>query len=169
LFDHAYSEAPQEACGILGIDPDSGQVIRWIATANRAADPTRFYAIDPTALAQYLPELSDQGLQIGFYHSHPNGDPIPSVTDVSEATYPESPYLILGIKQDTRRLAAWELRYGAVTPIPLHISDLPPAPYIDESLSSRQTVAILLTGAIVFSALIAIALSLLPPAPPIPT
>lgn len=169
LFDHAESEAPREACGLLGIDPDSGQVIRWIATPNRALDPTRFYVIDPATLVHTVPTWTKQGMNMGFYHSHPDGDPIPSATDVSQATYPESPYLILAFKQGTRRLAVWEMRYGVVTPIPLHISDVPPAPISDESLNTQQTVAILLTGALIFVALIVIALSLLPPAPPIPT
>jgi hypothetical protein len=93
------------------------------------------------------------------------GEPIPSPADVKQATYPDTPYLIVGLKGGSAKLAAWTMRYGQVTPVTLHIGDEPPP---TEPLSSAQKIAILASAGIALILMIVIALSLLPPAPVIP-
>ncbi len=95
------------------------------------------YYMDERALVAALISLEARGLElIGFYHSHPHSDPIPSPTDVRQATYPDTPYLIVGLKDGAARLAAWQMRYGQVSEVPLHVGSEPP-PESPQSLSQR--------------------------------
>lgn len=76
--------APREACGLLfGVD---AAVSGWSVTANVAADPRRHFEIDPAALIAALRTEREGGERVaGYWHSHPSGDAMPSVTDAAMA------------------------------------------------------------------------------------
>ncbi len=166
IIAHARQDAPHEACGIIaGRDNRAAKVI---PVDNVAANPQTTYVMDPVALAYHLPQIDRYGLTlIGLYHSHPAGDPIPSQTDIRKATYQRTPYVIVGLKGQQPELAAWTFNGPRVQHVELHIGDNPP-PHVDEPLSKAQHIAIGISAVIAFFALITIALSLLPPAPPVP-
>jgi proteasome lid subunit RPN8/RPN11 len=158
ILEHACLESPQEACGlILG---QQGQVERVVAAANIASDPLRRYMIDPQFLSQHLPEA------IGFYHSHPRGEPIPSPTDVREAFYPDMITLIAGLKGEPS-LAAWKIANGRVDPIEMHIGPEAPPRYHDLPFTRAQKIAVAISIVAAFCLLIWLSVALLPPAPPI--
>jgi proteasome lid subunit RPN8/RPN11 len=169
LETQAKAARPREACGLIAGHGTQAQQI--LPAENVAADPERFYVIDPAALAKHLPALERQGQAlIAFYHSHPQGDPIPSQTDIAEVTYGDIPYLIIGLRGGEARFAAWRFDRGRALPVALHIGDVPPpegfAP--DDALSKPQRVAVVVAGIIAVIALIVVSILLLPPAPPIP-
>ncbi len=163
---------PTEACGLL-FGTANGHVYEVIPVSNIAADPIRHYVMDPAALAQHLPRAEREGLTLlGFYHSHPKGDPIPSPTDLHEATYSDVAYLIVGLRgtlDATPRFAAWRLAWGRAERLPLYlgssIPDIAPSP---TPLSYAQRAALVLTGVLALLIVLAVGISLLPPAPPIP-
>lgn len=164
IIEHARADAPNEACGL--VIGRQNRVSEIIHIPNTAADPQHQYRMDDKALVTTLSRLEARGLELlGIYHSHPAGDPLPSPTDIRQATYPNTPYLIVGLKNDTASLAAWKMRAGQVDAVPLHIGDTPPE---TPALSSAQKTAILLSALIAFALLIVVSLSLLPPAPLIP-
>lgn len=76
----AQSAYPNEACGIL---LGEGQCITaFQSTQNVHPTPQSHFEIDPQALIDAHRQVRDGGLQvIGYFHSHPNGDAVPSVTD----------------------------------------------------------------------------------------
>jgi proteasome lid subunit RPN8/RPN11 len=165
IIQHARVDAPNEACGLLV--GRQNRVSEIIHIPNNAADPQHHYHMDEKALVTALSRLETRGLELlGIYHSHPAGDPIPSQTDIRQATYSDTPYLIIGLKNGTASLAAWKMRAGQVDAVPLHIGDMPPPE--TPALSSAQKTAILLSALIAFALLIVVSLSLLPPAPLIP-
>lgn len=167
ILMHARDAAPHEACGLLA--GHNGRVLRVIPAANVATEPETRYEIDPVALAQHLPGFAAAGLDlIGFYHSHPQGKPIPSPTDIRESHYPDAAYLIVGLRGNDPKLAAWRIQAGRVDAIALHIGDNPPPESVDDTLSPAQRVAIVMTACVAFALMLAISLALLPPAPPIP-
>jgi hypothetical protein len=86
---------------------------------------------------------------------------------VRSATYPDTPYLIIGLKAEAR-LAAWQIRYGEVIPVSLHIGLNPPVPQAGAKLTKAQKNAILLSALIAFILVIVISLTLLPSAPSVP-
>ena len=170
LITHARAESPHEACGLLVGQGE--RIIEIIPIPNIAADPRHAYRMDDRRLVETLSHLPARYLDLlGFYHSHPQSDPIPSPTDIKQATYPDTPYLIVGLKGSEARLAAWTMRLGQVNEVPLHIGTQPlssDAPLATATLSEAQKIAILLSALIAFILLIVLSLSLLPPAPHIP-
>ncbi|QDX24818.1 M67 family metallopeptidase [Sphingomonas suaedae] len=84
LIQQAAAEAaPLEACGLLFGD---GAIARASVAANVAADPTCRFEIDPGALIAALRAEREGGERvIGYWHSHPSGDAMPSATDAAMA------------------------------------------------------------------------------------
>ncbi|PXA97135.1 hypothetical protein DMC47_15385, partial [Nostoc sp. 3335mG] len=74
----------QEVCGILRGTGD--RIEAAVAARNVAADPARHFEIDPAALLAAHRDARRGGADvIGWYHSHPSGDPDPSPTDAAQA------------------------------------------------------------------------------------
>lgn len=81
---HARRDAPNEACGLLL--GRAGRIETAVATRNLAADPAHEFEIDPQALLRCHREARSGGpALLGWYHSHPNGKPLPSATDAVRA------------------------------------------------------------------------------------
>lgn len=166
IVRHALDDAPREACGIIGGHDGRAETITPVA--NVADDPLRYYTLDPVALTNTLMALHSQGQSIiGFYHSHPHGDSIPSKTDIAQASYPNTAYVIVGLKDRlTPSLAAWTMDSGNVSRLPLHIGFEPPD--VDSgTLSKAQKVAIIVGALLATAVMLMLSLSLLPPAPDI--
>lgn len=166
LIEHARTGAPDEVCGLIAATADAQEVI---PVPNAAPDRQHQFYLDERAFVEAIFDLDRRRLSLAaIYHSHPDGDAIPSPVDIRQANYPETPYLIVGLQYAEPRLAAWQIARGEVSRVELHIGNDPPPEAEDLSLSSAQKVAILLSALIAFLFLIVLSLSLLPPAPPIP-
>ena len=93
LFAHAREEVPNECCGLLIGAPDL--LTRAARARNVRASPTR-YLVDPADHFAAIRLARAEGLSvIGAYHSHPASGPMPSDTDIAEATSPTFVYLIV--------------------------------------------------------------------------
>lgn len=169
LAQHVLDVVPEEACGILaGVGE---QVHEVIPIPNIADNPEHLYRLDDEVFAHALLNLEARGLELlGIYHSHPKGDPIPSPTDVRQATFPDTPYVIVGLRGGEPHLAAWRMQYGEVMQVELYVGLPSAAPRSrDYTLSRAQTIAIILSAILAFAFIIIVSLSLLPPAPVIVT
>ena len=95
VIAHARETAPAECCGML---LGARDVVTGTRRAgNLASDPNRFL-IDPKDHIDARREARARGLDVvGFYHSHPHSAPVPSPTDLAEASYPDHLYLIVGL------------------------------------------------------------------------
>ncbi|TRD10808.1 M67 family metallopeptidase [Erythrobacter insulae] len=82
----AIAAQPEEACAIL-----LGQgncISALLETRNVHPDPRTHFEIDPHALIRAFKAERSGGLQvIGYFHSHPSGDPSPSATDRAMAAH----------------------------------------------------------------------------------
>ena len=75
-----------------------GEAVEVHRAANQAASPLR-YEIDGTEQYRIQTAIEDAGLDLGaIYHSHTRSAPYPSQTDVNLAFYPDSLYVIGGVK-----------------------------------------------------------------------
>jgi [CysO sulfur-carrier protein]-S-L-cysteine hydrolase len=84
MLAHARQESPNECCGLLV--GRRGVVEQTVPARNLDAGPTR-YLIDPRDHFAAIKAARQNGLRvIGAYHSHPSGPPIPSPSDLDEAS-----------------------------------------------------------------------------------
>jgi proteasome lid subunit RPN8/RPN11 len=113
LIAHARAEAPNECCGMVA--SKDGQAVRIFPAENLAASPLR-YEIDGKQQLEILDQIEDSGHDLGaIYHSHTRTAPEPSQTDINLAFYPDSLYLIVGIKDDVPDVRAWRIVDGQVS------------------------------------------------------
>lgn len=169
VTQHAASDAPNEACGVLigHIDQGVARTVQAMPIENIAINARNAYRMDDKRLAQIIGGLEKTGMElVGFYHSHPDGEPVPSPSDIRLAAYPDIPYLIIGLRNRSS-IAAWQINKGSVERIEIAVSETQPEPPA-EPLSSAQKWAILLSSIAALIFVIVLALMLLPPAPEIP-
>jgi proteasome lid subunit RPN8/RPN11 len=58
---------------------------------------------------------------IAIYHSHPNGPPVPSPTDIRESGYPDSYYLIWHPVGHAWSCRCFTIRGGIASEVPLKV------------------------------------------------
>ncbi len=85
LREEAVKAVPNECCGLL---LGRGERIEEARPAeNVAQDPAMRFEIDPAALLAAHKAARAGGPEIvGYYHSHPEGHPVPSATDCDHAS-----------------------------------------------------------------------------------
>ncbi len=80
----AAAAATHEVCGLLFGNAHAVEAIEPVA--NVADDPATRFELDPAALFAAIRAERDGGRHIiGWYHSHPTGDPTPSACDARMA------------------------------------------------------------------------------------
>jgi desampylase len=95
VIAHAREEAPRECCGMLIGRSDA--IVGAVRALNLSESPSRFL-INPQDHIRARREARAAGLDvIGFYHSHPRTEPVPSATDLAEASYAGYLYLIVAL------------------------------------------------------------------------
>ena len=119
MHDHVARLPSVEACGLLG---GVGALVKLvIPVTNIITSPIRFL-MDPQEQITAFKTIEDNGWEIiGIYHSHPNGPETPSVTDVTEAYYPEAAYLIWALHSGKWGCHAFRIKNGLVAEIDLRV------------------------------------------------
>ena len=106
LEEHAETEAPNEACGLLAFR--DGVAERYLPGTNDAASPYRFQ-LRPGSPEDFF--LDDEGYELAVFHSHPTDKAEPSRTDVENiGLWEGKPYFILS--RPTGELRAWRIAEG---------------------------------------------------------
>src|SRR3954454_16725072 len=119
LIAHARADAPNECCGMIA--SRDGEAVAVHRATNTAASPLR-YIMDPNEQYRIQDAIESDELDLGaIYHSHTRSDPIPSQTDINLAFYPDSLYVIVGVKGEEPDVRAWEIADGAYTQRDLEI------------------------------------------------
>ncbi len=101
LRAHAERAYPEECCGVLlGHAAPARVVTEVVPCANSHHSRQKRYAIDPRALVCLQRQARERGLEIlGFYHSHPGQTAHPSATDLQDAYWTESSYVITAVER----------------------------------------------------------------------
>jgi [CysO sulfur-carrier protein]-S-L-cysteine hydrolase len=119
MLEHARSEAPNEACGMIA--SRDGEAVKLYRATNAAHSPLR-YEIDGAEQYRIQMEIDDSDLELGaIYHSHTRTEPYPSQTDINLAFYPESLYVIVGLAAETPDVRAFRIRDGSVAEADLDV------------------------------------------------
>ena len=112
LIAEANAARTDEVCGLLvGTRVDDGYEVTRLVPCDNVAPPalrTRRFEIDPRRVIEEERSLRGSGnAVIGFYHSHPEGLPVPSGTDRDYmALWPDSAWVILA-KAGPSPIRAW--------------------------------------------------------------
>jgi proteasome lid subunit RPN8/RPN11 len=115
MVGHAYDGLPEEACGLLGGDPDTGHVGVFYPCRNAAAS-SRVYTVDPGDHLRADRDAEGRGLEIvGIMHSHTHTEAYPSPTDVRQAPDPAWHYVIVSLKREVAVLRSYRIVDGAIT------------------------------------------------------
>lgn len=120
------ARAPEEACGMLAgrFEEDRVWAQETIPTVNALHSPVR-YRMDPQEQFEAFNWIESNGLElVAIYHSHPNGPPGPSLTDIAEAYYPEVVYLIWSRQQSEWQCLGFAIQDREVTPVNIFLSQL---------------------------------------------
>jgi proteasome lid subunit RPN8/RPN11 len=113
LIAHARADAPNECCGMIA--SADGVAVRLFPAENTAASPLR-YEIDGRQQLAILDAIEEAGHELGaIYHSHTRTAPEPSQTDINLAFYPDSLYVIVGLKDAEPDVRAWRIVDGTVS------------------------------------------------------
>ena len=99
IVAHARAGAPDEVCGVVAVR--DGTVVSVVPTRNAAATPRNRFEIDSRDLMRIV-EIERDGLDVGFYHSHPVSAAYPSATDINFAElWPGALQLMVSLRHDT--------------------------------------------------------------------
>lgn len=110
---NARREPQIECCGLLAGRED---IITTIFPAQNALASGVAYEIAPRELFALFRSMRERGLvHLGLYHSHPNGENIPSPRDIDQAYYPGRPYFIISPREGAPNpVRAFLVRDGVV-------------------------------------------------------
>jgi proteasome lid subunit RPN8/RPN11 len=120
LIQQAQAAYPLETCGLMG--GDDNRVWRLYPVENIRSSPIE-YEMDPTEQLRAMLDMEEKSWELlAIYHSHPHGPQMPSDTDVDQAYYPESAYVIISLlSQHQPTIRAFNIVAGEVTEIPLYV------------------------------------------------
>ena len=127
IAEHARQDSPDECCGLLvgsdgllDLQRPEGVIDEAVRATNLERGPTR-YRIDPMEHLALQKRLRGTGRAVaGAYHSHPGTSAAPSMSDVTEAFYPEFLYVIVSLaRPDHPEIRAWRIRNRAAREVTL--------------------------------------------------
>lgn len=116
MMAHVLSNPAQEMCGLLsGRD---GKVDRVWPVPNALRSPVA-YRMDGPEFAAAM--IGCEFEPLGIFHSHPAGPQVPSPTDIAEAAYPESIYVVISLQMRPPSVRAFTIIEGQVTEVQIDI------------------------------------------------
>lgn len=106
IVDHCRRALPYEGCGLLALDDD--RVMEVYPTANADESPTS-YTIPPQEHYNAVIDAESRGWEIrGAFHSHPQGPPRMSATDLERALEPGWLYLVVALDGREPTIGVWQ-------------------------------------------------------------
>ncbi len=124
IVESAY---PNEGCGVLlgRVEGHGREVIRAVSSQNTWDERSDRYRIEPDIVHRLMRAEEEGGLRIvGFYHSHPDADPLPSATD-RDLAWPWYHYVIWPVRRGVAGYPrAWRLAGARFLEIDLRLSEL---------------------------------------------
>ena len=121
ILAHLLAGVPDEACGLLIGDPETGVVPTFHPTAN-AARSAKLYSIGPKnfLVADDVAGAAGQAIVV-VVHSHTHTDAYPSPTDIEAAPDPSWHYVIVSLRDTAPMLRSYRIVDGAVAEEPVTI------------------------------------------------
>jgi proteasome lid subunit RPN8/RPN11 len=113
MLVHARNCHPEEACGLLAMDPEDR--VRMVYPLTNAEHSESAYTVEPTEHFGALRHAESRGWEIrGAFHSHPHSDAYPSATDIELAVSPNWLYVLVGMNGSRPELRGFRIVGGVV-------------------------------------------------------
>ncbi|MBO7669326.1 MAG: M67 family metallopeptidase [Oscillospiraceae bacterium] len=115
MQQHAESEYPFEACGLLGGVADNGTVdVKEVWLLRNTDRSEEHFSLDPEEQLAAILDMRAKGLSpVGNWHSHPHTPSRPSREDIRLAYDPNAVYMILSLESRAApNLNAFSVRNG---------------------------------------------------------
>ncbi len=116
MLTYVLSNPTLEMCGLLA--GRTGRVDRVWPVPNALHSPVA-YRMDGPEFAAAM--IGCHFEPLGIFHSHPAGPPVPSPTDIAEAAYPESIYVVISLQTSPPSVRAFTIVDEQVSEITLDI------------------------------------------------
>lgn len=114
MVAHCLIGLPDEACGLLGGDPERGLVVTCYPTTN-VAKSAKLYTVDPKEHLRADRDAEKRDLSIiGVFHSHTHTEAYPSPTDVNQAPDPTWHYVIVSLRDTTPMVRSYRIVDGEI-------------------------------------------------------
>ncbi len=118
MLAHVLSNPALEMCGLLaGRD---GRVDQVWPTVNVLNSSTAYRMDGPEFVAAMI---ACDFEPLGIFHSHPAGPDVPSPTDIAEAAYPDSVYIIISLRHTPPSVRAFTIVAEQVDEVMLDIGE----------------------------------------------
>ena len=115
MVAHCLGGLPDEACGLLGGTPETGEVVTCYPTRNLAAS-AKLYTVDPKEHLRADRDAESAGYSIiGVFHSHTHTEAYPSPTDVAQAPDPSWHYVLVSLRDIQPVVRSYTIVDGVVT------------------------------------------------------
>ena len=116
MMAHVLAEPALEMCGLLAGQDD---VVDRVWPVPNALHSPVAYLMDGPEFAEAM--IGCEFEPLGIFHSHPAGPPVPSPTDVAEAAYPDSVYVVISLQTAPPSVRGFTIVDGQVREIKLVI------------------------------------------------
>ena len=118
MVTHVLSNPALEMCGLLA--GRAGMVDRVWPVPNALQSPVA-YRMDGPEFAAAMVGCDFEPL--GVFHSHPAGPSVPSPTDIAEAAYPDSIYVVISLRTTPPGVRGFAIVDGQVAEVEMNILD----------------------------------------------
>jgi proteasome lid subunit RPN8/RPN11 len=121
MVAHCLGGLPDEACGLLGGDPETGAAVTCYPTRNLAAS-AKLYTVDPKEHLRADRDAEASGHSIiGVFHSHTHTEAYPSPTDVAQAPDPTWHYVLVSLRDIQPVVRSYRIVDGVVAEEPVRL------------------------------------------------
>jgi proteasome lid subunit RPN8/RPN11 len=122
MVAHCLTGLPEEACGLLGGDPEAAAVVTCYPTRNVAAS-AKLYTVDPKEHLRADRDAESGGHSIiGVFHSHTHTEAYPSPTDVTQAPDPTWHYVLVSLRDIRPVVRSYRIEGEVITEEPVTVS-----------------------------------------------
>jgi proteasome lid subunit RPN8/RPN11 len=119
MVAHCLVGLPDEACGLLAGDPDTGDVATCYPTRNLAGS-AKLYTVDPKEHLRADRDAEAGGHSIiGVFHSHTHTEAYPSPTDVAQAPDPTWHYVLVSLRDASPVVRSYRIVDGSIQEEPV--------------------------------------------------
>jgi len=116
MMTHVLSDPLHEMCGLLA--GREGLVDRVWPVPNVLHSPVA-YRMDGPEFAAAM--IGCEFEPLGIFHSHPAGPPVPSPTDIAQAAYPDSIYVVISLQTTLPSVRGFTIVAGQVSEVKIDI------------------------------------------------